>query len=105
MCIRDRTGQHVVGGGDELLGLMRAFFAAGTSSLVLSQWAVEDRSTAALMTSFYGHIMRGATKGDALRQAQVQFIHGQLARDLPADAYTHPYFWAPFFLVGDGGPI
>lgn len=100
-----QTGQHVVGGGDELLGLMRAFFAAGTSSLVLSQWAVEDHSTATLMTSFYGHIMRGATKGDALRQAQVQFIHGQMARDLPADAYTHPYFWAPFFLVGDGGPI
>ncbi len=100
-----QTGQHVVGGGDELLGLMRAFFAAGASSLVLSQWAVEDRSTAALMTSFYGHIMGGATKGDALRQAQLQFIHGQLARDLPADAYTHPYFWAPFFLVGDGGPI
>lgn len=100
-----QTGQHVVGGGDELLGLMRAFFAAGTSSLVLSQWAVEDRSTAALMISFYGHIMRGATKGDALRQAQLQFIHGQIGSDLPADAYTHPYFWAPFFLVGDGGPI
>ena len=100
-----QTGQHVVGGGDELLGLMRAFFAAGTSSLVLSQWAVEDRSTAALMTSFYGHLMQGATKGNALRRAQLQFIHGQLAHELPADAYTHPDFWAPFFLVGDGGPI
>ncbi len=100
-----QTGQHVVGGGDELLGLMRAFFAAGTSSLVLSQWAVEDRSTAALMTAFYGHLVRGATKGDALRQAQLQFINGHIAPELPADAYTHPYFWAPFFLVGDGGPI
>lgn len=100
-----QTGQHVIGGGDELLGLMRAFFAAGASSLVLSQWAVEDRSTAALMTAFYGHLMSGATKGDALRQSQLQFIRSQIAPELPADAYTHPYFWAPFFLVGDGGPI
>ena len=100
-----QTGQHVVGGGDELLGLMRAFFAAGASSLVLSQWSVEDRSTAELMTAFYQHLTRGATKGDALRQAQLQFIRGQIAPELPADAYTHPYFWAPFFLVGDGGSI
>ncbi|MEJ2266791.1 MAG: CHAT domain-containing protein, partial [Anaerolineales bacterium] len=38
------TGRSVVSGGDELLGLMRAFLYAGAASLVLSQWAVYDRS-------------------------------------------------------------
>lgn len=100
-----QTGQSVVGGGDELLGLMRAFFAAGASSLVLSQWSVEDRSTAALMTRFYANLMRGASKGEALRLAQMQFIDGQVVPGPLAEAFAHPYFWAPFFLVGDGGPL
>ena len=100
-----QTGQNVVGGGDELLGLMRAFLGAGAASLVLSQWSVEDRSTGALMELFYQGLMRGVAKGEALRQAQLRFIRGQLDGEMPAETLTHPYFWAPFFLVGDSGPV
>jgi CHAT domain-containing protein len=99
-----QTGRNVVGGGDELLGLMRAFLYAGAASLVLSLWAVEDRSTAQLMTTFYGKLAQGQTKGAALREAQIQFIQGQDGQDDTA-LYAHPYFWAPFFLVGDTGPL
>ncbi|HSF79847.1 MAG TPA: CHAT domain-containing protein [Anaerolineales bacterium] len=100
------TGRSVVSGGDELLGLMRAFLYAGAASLLLSQWAVNDHSSALLMQAFYRHLQEGATKGQALQSAQLSFLPGQeLARpDLP-DAYAHPYHWAPFFLVGDDGPI
>ena len=101
-----QTGRNVVGGGDELLGLMRAFLYAGARSLVLSQWTVEDRSTARLMESFYRRLMAGATKGAALRYAQRQFIEpADTGKDAAAAAYVHPYFWAPFFLVGDTGPL
>ncbi|MFQ5341407.1 MAG: CHAT domain-containing protein, partial [Anaerolineae bacterium] len=101
-----QTGQSVVGGGDELLGLMRAFLYAGAASLVLSQWAVEDRSTAQIMETFYEKLAQGSTKGAALRQAQLHFIRGGgLGNDLEGEWWAHPYFWAPFFLVGDAGSL
>jgi CHAT domain-containing protein len=98
-----QTGRNVVAGGDELLGLMRAFLCAGAASLVLSLWAVEDRSTAIFMMEFYRQLAAGEAKGVALCRAQVSFIRSQgAAQD---GAYGHPYFWAPFFLVGNTGPL
>ncbi len=96
-----QTGRHIVGGGDELLGLMRAFLGAGASSLVATLWAVEDESTAQLMATFYGQLAAGLGKGAALRQAQLSL----LASTGKNDRYRHPYYWAPFFLVGDTGPL
>jgi CHAT domain-containing protein/tetratricopeptide (TPR) repeat protein len=98
-----QTGRNVIGGGDELLGLMRACLYAGAASLVLSLWAVEDRSTAQLMETFYQKLAHGRTKGQALRDAQLQFLGGQ-EEQAGAD-YSHPYFWAPFILVGNAGPL
>jgi CHAT domain-containing protein len=101
-----QTGRSVVGGGDELLGLMRAFLYAGAASLVMSLWAVEDRSTAQFMGTFYRKLAKGCPKGTALRYAQLQFVQGNsLEGDPAAEAHSHPYFWAPFFLVGDTGPV
>jgi CHAT domain-containing protein len=100
-----QTGRSVVGGGDELLGLMRAFLSAGAASLALSLWAVEDRSTARLMETFYEKMAEGAAKAAALRNAQLQFIEGRCGDEGTAASCTHPYFWAPFFLVGDAGVL
>jgi CHAT domain-containing protein len=97
-----QTGRNVIGGGDELLGLMRAFLSAGAASLVLSLWAVEDRSTAQLMETFYQELAEGSPKGQALRCAQLQFLQKPGKQEL---AKSHPYFWAPFFLVGNVGPL
>ena len=72
---------------------MRAFLAAGAASLVSTFWPVEDAITADLMQRFYQALADGATKGAALRQAQLPYID------------QHPFFWAPFFLVGDTGPL
>jgi hypothetical protein len=99
-----QSGQSQVGGGDELLGLMRAFLYAGAASLVLSLWAVEDRSTALLMEAFYAKLAEGWSKGAALRHAQRQFIQDGVSQgDAAQRLYKHPFFWAPFFLVGDTG--
>jgi CHAT domain-containing protein len=99
-----QTGRSTVGGGDELLGLMRALLYAGAASLVLTLWTVEDRSTAGLMQRFYQGLAAGQRKASALRQAQLAFIQTG-GGDPAAATYTHPYFWAPFFLVGDAGPL
>jgi CHAT domain-containing protein len=93
-----QTGRSVVGGGDELFGLMRAFLSAGAASLVATLWTVEDRSTALLMQRFYQRLVKGESRGGALREAQLQFL-----REDENKMYNHPYFWASFFLVGDTG--
>jgi len=118
------TGLGKLSSGDELVGLTRAFIYAGTPSVVASLWNVEDSSTAALMASFYRNL-RTMTKVEALRQAQLQLIRGEVKSDLLARrgvggigklgevprpetsslgsvSTAHPYFWAPFILVGDG---
>jgi len=84
------TGMNFVAAGDELLGLERGLFCAGAASLLLSLWDVHDRSTAELMQAFYtGYIKSGDMAGS------LQSAMKQLRQQNP-----HPYFWAPFVLVG-----
>lgn len=56
--------------GDELIGLTRALIYAGTPSVLVSLWAVDDLSTALLMERFYGSWLDGKGKAEALQQAQ-----------------------------------
>jgi len=84
------TGMNVVAAGDELIGLQRGLFCAGASSLMLSLWDVHDRSTAELMRLFYTNYVRTGSAASSLQTA-MQELRKQ---------YPHPYFWAPFVLVG-----
>lgn len=93
------TGLALSGGGDEQLGLGRAFLAAGASSLVMSLWQVEDTATNELMQLFYQSLLNGDTKVQALRAAQCSLLRAS------EPARSHPYFWAAFRLVGDTGPL
>ncbi|MGD9146578.1 MAG: CHAT domain-containing protein, partial [Anaerolineae bacterium] len=101
-----QTGQNVIAAGDELMGLMRALLSAGAASVVLGLWTVEDRSAARLMEMFYTKLAEGWGKGESLRHAQLQFLTGGVSGgDAAAEAHAHPYYWAPFFLVGNRGPL
>lgn len=93
------TGLALSGGGDEQLGLGRAFLAAGASSLVISLWSVEDNATSEFMQLFYQHLLKGESKVQALRAAQCSLLRRA------ESIYNHPYFWAAFRLVGDVGPL
>ncbi len=84
------SGRTQASGGDELLGLTHAFLSAGARSLVVSLWLVHDTTTATLMASYYGQLNAGETPARALRQAQLAL----------KAAWPHPYYWAPFILVG-----
>ena len=68
------TGLALTGGGDEQVGLGRAFLAAGASSLVMSLWPVEDTATNELMQCFYRHLLAGESKVQALRAAQCSLL-------------------------------
>jgi len=80
--------------GDDLVGLSRAFIHAGAPSVVASLWKVSDDSTVEMMRSFYSNL-KTMPKAEALRQAQLGLAKSN------AMAFSHPYFWAPFILVGD----
>jgi CHAT domain-containing protein len=84
------TGMNGVAAGDELLGLQRGLFYAGATSLLLSLWDVHDRSTAELMQEFYKNYIH---TGDMA--ASLQTAMRSLRQQNP-----HPYYWAPFVLVG-----
>ena len=85
-----QSGVSEVTGADDLLGFMRGFLYAGARSLLLSLWNVNDESTAALMAHFYQEWQKGATKSSALRSAMLSV----------RDQHPHPFYWAPFLLVG-----
>jgi len=97
------TGRGHLGGGDDLVGFSRAFLQAGADALILSLWQVEDRSTACLMDVLYASLAAGQAKDEALRVAQLALLTG--ATEPMALPTTHPYFWAPFVLVGDHRPL
>lgn len=89
------TGVSKVLSGDELIGLVRGFLFAGAPSLLVSLWSVDDQSTSELMTRFYeGYISNGESKSAALRQSML--------RVKTNESTSHPYFWAPFCLIGEG---
>lgn len=93
------TGLALSGGGDEQLGLGRAFLAAGAKSLVMSLWPVEDNATSELMQLFYQNLLDGESKVQALQAAQCSLIQRT------DTGYTHPYYWAAFRLVGNVAPL
>ncbi len=126
------TGLGKLSSGDELVGLTRAFIYAGTPSVVASLWNVEDSSTAQLMASFYKNLktmtkvealrqaqlelIRSNINSDLLARRGIGGV-GKLGETPSATAApraersapgaisvttSHPYFWAPFILVGEG---
>ena len=79
--------------GEGIIGLARAFQIAGARTVVSSQWAVPDHSTAELMTAFYEQLVDGRSTVEALHHAQ---------RMVGSDPeLAHPYHWASFQVWGD----
>ena len=84
------TGLAEFGGGDEMVGLVRAFLVAGTARVLASLWPVDDAVTAGFMTSFYGALCHGEAPAAALRRAQTDVMR----------EHPHPFYWAAFTLYG-----
>jgi CHAT domain-containing protein len=78
--------------GSEVINLARAFTSAGVPSILSTLWPVEDLSTRNLMISFYQNLIR-ENKVESLRDAQLELLR--------SSATAHPFFWAPFILIGD----
>jgi CHAT domain-containing protein len=107
--------------GIEIAGISSYFLQAKRASTVLaSLWLVNDPATSSLMQHFYTNLSQNKTKSQALRQAQLSLLSGQATeqganRDATITAQptngsraaastdqSHPYYWAPFILIGNG---
>jgi CHAT domain-containing protein len=123
-----RSGLGRQSGGEGFVGFAQAFFLAGSRSLLVSLWEVDDRATALLMTRFYQNWLgkrpgldQPLSKAEALHEAQawlrtlteeaverelIQITRGEL-RPGPTSSpatrrrFEHPHDWAGFILIGD----
>ena len=82
---------------EALSGLARGFFYAGARSVLATHWAVESESARLLTTATFAHYATHASarKSESLRQAMLSVM--------AQPDFSHPAFWAPYALVGDGG--
>jgi CHAT domain-containing protein/tetratricopeptide (TPR) repeat protein len=108
--------------GTEISGISGYFLHRGAKSVLASLWLVNDASTSLLIQQFYKHLAKGTmTKAAALQQAQLELLQGKLtAKDAPQRSdiliaaepgtkttqgrspdFSHPYYWAPFILIGN----
>jgi CHAT domain-containing protein len=88
------TGRGEAHTGDELVGLLRAFFAAGCQAVLASRWLADDATTTFVMLATYERWLAGERLAEALREAQRQL------RAIVPDQPLHPFFWANFALYG-----
>jgi len=86
--------QTAKGDNRAVLGLAGLAVRSGARSTMATLWSVRDQSTADLMTEFYQQLVEpDNSKSEALRQAQLYLLSQR--------QYNHPFYWAPFILVGN----
>lgn len=109
------VGGHL-GSGEEILGFGYLMELAGADASIATLWPVDDGGTQILMNEFYQQFLKpDIGKAEALRQAQLALIRSDeegnlinrgvlLTGEKPSlkGRLSHPYYWAPFVLVGNG---
>jgi CHAT domain-containing protein len=90
-------------GGESLSGLARSFFFAGARSMLVTHWSINDQTSAILVTDTLDRLVANQDAGlaSALRASQLRIIEGA-GKGLPG-YLAHPFYWAPFALIGEGG--
>ena len=90
-----KTGVGKISKGEGIMSLARGFLYAGVPGIVMTLWAIEDISTAEIITSFYDFLKRGERKDVSLQKAKLLYLEN--ANQLQ----SHPYFWAAYVQIGD----
>jgi len=82
--------------------LAKAFFYAGSRSLLVSHWAVSSDATVELTTHMFDEYAKHPERGksEALRRSMLALMNND-----EKPYYAHPMFWAPFVVVGEGSSI
>src|SRR5690554_802007 len=86
------SGLGNIDASEVIIGMTKAFFEAGSKSVVVSLWEVNDKFTSKLMTLLYQKLSEGYDKDEAMRLAKIDFIKNYS---------PNPYFWSAFILSGN----
>jgi CHAT domain-containing protein len=110
-----------VGNPEAEMGFAGLAVASGVKSALASLWSVSDEGTLTLMTEFYNHLQNAKVKSQALRQAQLAMLRGEVKIEagqlrgsgmrgsvaLPPEManltntnLSHPYYWSGFTMIG-----
>ena len=87
------SGRGTVLKGEGVVGIARAFLAAGARSVLVALWAIDDEATMVFMKRFYQHLKEGKSASAAVQQS-MKFL-----RD--SEQFSEMKYWAPFQLIGD----
>ena len=79
--------------GEGIIGLSRAFLAAGASGVVATLWSVDDAATAHFMKVFYDGLLRRSMSPSAALHAAQQAVRSQ-------EKWASPFYWAGFIYLG-----
>lgn len=92
-----QTAQHDLSNlPDEVSSMSTALLAAGSPAVIATQWPVQDRAAALVMSRFYEELIDNDIEvGEALKRAQLWLRDSEPSRE-----FAHPLFWAPFVLAG-----
>jgi CHAT domain-containing protein len=102
------TGAADGAGAEAVSGLGRAFFYAGSRALLVSMWPVETTSAKSITTGLFRFQKENPllSRTNALKQSILHLIDKQVLKNESSNkivaSYAHPFFWAPFIVVGDG---
>jgi CHAT domain-containing protein len=94
-------------GAEAASGLGSAFFYAGTRALLVTNWSVESASARELIADLFRRQSAepNLSRSEALRQAMIALLDGAGVVDQSGHTiytYAHPFFWAPYSVIGDG---
>ncbi len=87
-------------GAEALSGLAKAFFYAGSRALLVSHWPVSSEAAVALTTRMLTEYANdpGIGRAEALRRSMLALMMND-----EDPRFAHPFYWAPFVIVGEGG--
>ncbi len=91
-----KSGIGRIDRAEGVLGMQKSFFEAGTKSIIVSLWDVNDKYTSYFMESFYKYLSEGYDKAVSLQKAKIDFKENHSA---------NPYYWSAFILAGDPSAI
>ena len=103
------TGASEGKGAEAVSGFGKAFFYAGTRALLVTMWSVETTSARKLVTGIFQsqEENKSLSRTQALRKSMLNLIDKETLKDETTGkiiaSYAHPFFWAPFVIVGDPG--
>ncbi|MEQ8190813.1 MAG: CHAT domain-containing tetratricopeptide repeat protein [Candidatus Eremiobacterota bacterium] len=87
-----KTGLGKTVSGEGTMGMGRAFQYAGVKNVLMSLWSVETVSTNMMIEKYFECLKPGKSSREALKEARAY---------IRKEGYGHPFYWAPFILVGD----